>query len=265
MGDIDRLQYLFAKTADKQPRLDVTKDLAVPLPQLSCELTLALQIFDWQQSKYLPEQHHAQIVLAHCNAAAGSIESTYIDKFTAGNSPRKFKLRQETASHVRVYENTRALPNAYLCHEFKKAIDEKSALHLLQEPSFKPDTDAILEEPTSFTIAPAKPGQNESVVFHRDTCNKITIDVDTPVPSLLVLTETFYPGWRAMLNHDNSSSECKIMRTNDVFQSVPVPAGKSTVTFEFQPSNFALGVILFLIAALSTLGLFIKTILSRKN
>ena len=75
----------------------------------------------------------------------------------------------------------------------------------------------------------------------------VTIDVDEPGRMLarvlapaagrLVLTEVFYPGWRAQVN----GRDVAVERAFEMFQSVPVPAGDSRIVMTFAPLSLKLG------------------------
>ena len=68
---------------------------------------------------------------------------------------------------------------------------------------------------------------------------------------LLVLSDRWYPGWKATVNGRNAD----VLRANGVFRAVEVPAGVSDVEFRFLPRSLRLGaaVSLFGLAALATL------------
>jgi len=56
---------------------------------------------------------------------------------------------------------------------------------------------------------------------------------------LLVLSDQFYPGWRATV--DNTPAD--IIRADTVFRGVCVPSGDHTVRFEYRPTSFTAGII----------------------
>ena len=54
---------------------------------------------------------------------------------------------------------------------------------------------------------------------------RVTVDVDSAQPGLLVLAEAWYPGWRATVN--GAPAAC--VAANAWMRAVPVPAGASRV------------------------------------
>lgn len=65
-------------------------------------------------------------------------------------------------------------------------------------------------------------------------------------PGLLVLSDSYYPGWNAYVNGKKS----EVLRTNFIQKGVIVPKGNSKVLFEYQPLSFFQG---FSITALSVI------------
>jgi hypothetical protein len=83
------------------------------------------------------------------------------------------------------------------------------------------------------------------------TPQKIVIEVDAAQNDTLVLSDSYYPGWRAMLD----GQATKINRTDEALRSVNVAAGRHTVTFDYQPLSFALGLVVSGVSLVS-LGLW---------
>jgi uncharacterized membrane protein YfhO len=64
--------------------------------------------------------------------------------------------------------------------------------------------------------------------------NEITIEVTANRESLLVLNDTWYPGWKATINGVSQP----IQRANAFFRGVIVDAGTHRVSFVYQPWRF---------------------------
>ena len=56
-------------------------------------------------------------------------------------------------------------------------------------------------------------------------------------PGILVLADSFYPGWNAYVN----GRQEKIYRANLFFRAVRLSAGTHTVQFRYEPRSFAIG------------------------
>jgi hypothetical protein len=79
----------------------------------------------------------------------------------------------------------------------------------------------------------------------------LTIMVDTPADSALVVADTYYPGWKATLD----GTPTTIYRANLAFRAVIVPAGKHEVRMTYQPQSFTVS------AAISLVSLAIYIVL----
>jgi hypothetical protein len=132
------------------------------------------------------------------------------------------------SSDVKIYEapfSTRAsimpfpvvLPDDWQGHE--------DALVLMQNADFIPLKNTVIHGD-----AEKLSGEGQlSFTQYSDTAIEIT--VNTSEAAYLVLADAYYPGWRVTVNGE----ETPIYRANVMFRAVRVPAGESTVIFEFVP------------------------------
>ena len=66
----------------------------------------------------------------------------------------------------------------------------------------------------------------------------IRLEVATDQPALLVVSEIYYPaGWVARVD----GGETPIFQVNTILRGVMVPAGRHTVTLEFDPADLRYG------------------------
>ncbi len=125
---------------------------------------------------------------------------------------------------VRIYENTRAMPRAWVTGRYRVAggedalrllvggIDVRRAVVLDRRPPLEPDPDA------TGTAEVTDPG------IHR-----VVARVRTNAPALLVVSEVFYPEWRATVD----GRPAEILRADTVLRAVAVPAGEHEVVFTY--------------------------------
>ncbi len=73
----------------------------------------------------------------------------------------------------------------------------------------------------------------EAAVAHvaRYTPNRIVVEANLAAPGLLVLSEVWYPGWRALAD----GGPVAIQRVAGVLRGVPLPAGAHSVEFRYSP------------------------------
>jgi uncharacterized membrane protein YfhO len=79
---------------------------------------------------------------------------------------------------------------------------------------------------------------------------KVVIDATATNRSLLVLTDSFYPGWKATVDGKPASIE----RVDYVLRGVSIGPGHHTIVMRYQPTSWRLGWIVSLVALLGLLG-----------
>ncbi len=164
------------------------------------------------------------------------------------DSQKRFKLLEESEDGSRIYENNYALPEAYSIgvHGARFASNKENARKAILEKAFNGRAELILEtcatkKDSTEIVSTIKPAQ-----VSRTNANQVEIAANCLEPSYLVLTDTFYPGWRAYLN--GTEQELDILRANYLFRAVKIPKGKSIVTFRYQPHSFETGLLLLSLA-----------------
>lgn len=156
---------------------------------------------------------------------------------------------------VAVFENTRTLSRAWLAAGELVASDEDQ-LNIIRSGKtpaglpWDPLEQALVETRTGFDYArgdgPPKDRAAEVTLLQP---SRIDVKTESAAPSLLVLSENHYPGWRASV--DGRTTE--IVRVNYNQRGVALPAGQHLVTFVYRPISLLAGlaVSLLTLAALS--------------
>jgi len=117
---------------------------------------------------------------------------------------------------------------------------------------FRPDREVLLEEgPPNFSPLPAgerdRVRGNREVEFISESNNKLSLKVEAETESILVLSDTYYPGWKVFVN----GKEEKILRANYNFRAVPLSKGVHQVEFRYDPVSFKLGAGLTVVGIIS--------------
>jgi hypothetical protein len=115
----------------------------------------------------------------------------------------------------------------------------------VREASFDPRKVLLLEEdPREIPVIGVGPGEKEPrgsfARVSRYEPDDVTVEAAAPAATSLLLLDTYYPGWKAYVN----GREARIYRADYNFRAVLIPAGRSTVRFEYAPWSFRLGLIL---------------------
>ncbi len=111
-----------------------------------------------------------------------------------------------------------------------------------------PDSTIVGMQHTEYTPGSGQPG-NVTVADY--TPGHIMLDVDAARQSLLVVAESYYPGWRATIDGQPAA----ILRANYLSQGLIMPQGRHTVEFSYEPDSFRYGALISLAGLASLLGL----------
>ena len=142
---------------------------------------------------------------------------------------------------VKVYENTHALPRAFVVGDLQQTRDVGAALSYLKSMGhpqtdgttlldrFDPTHQAVVEGggPVVANLRAHAPDRVASIVSYGS--QRVEIDVTTGTPGLLVLTDAYYPGWRATVNGQPSP----ILPADIAFRGVMLGGGASRVVFTY--------------------------------
>jgi hypothetical protein len=99
------------------------------------------------------------------------------------------------------------------------------------------------------------------VTFERDEPDHVALRVSAPGYRVLVLADTFYPGWHARID----GQERPIFPSDVLFRGVIVPPGVHDVTFDYRPLSLWLGCLLAFCTWLAVAVQAFLAKLKRKN
>ncbi len=136
-----------------------------------------------------------------------------------------------------LYKIDSVIPRIYVVPKAIVRNDYREILEQLSSEGFKPREEVILSEPLSLNAKEEFRGQAK---FLRYTHQLVDIEASLESPGILVLADSFYPGWRVFIN----GQEGKILRANSFFRGVRLPAGEHRVEFRYEPRWFMWGLII---------------------
>ncbi|MBI5118353.1 YfhO family protein [Candidatus Poribacteria bacterium] len=183
-----------------------------------------------------------------------------------------FFLKTRESRRVRSLLNTRFgveffLPRHFVVYGVEK-LPRADIIERMLSPEFDPLNRNYIEEDLPHEFSALRSGRTERAVNETDRLLQIKnearmiesrnefvrVEIDIPRPGFLFSSEVFFPGWKASVDEE----PVRIYRTNYVFRGVPVPAGKHTVTFSYQPRAFYLGLALSIMGLLSVFGILLS-------
>ncbi|MEW6568633.1 MAG: YfhO family protein [Chloroflexota bacterium] len=123
------------------------------------------------------------------------------------------------------------------------AGDAASALDLLLSPQTNPTQMLVLEGEAETVLSHAGGGGLAELVESADP-NRVLVQVTAPQGAWLLLADTWYPGWRALVDGQPTA----LYRADYLFRAVWVPPGEHSVLFEYVPWTFRLGTLISALA-----------------
>ncbi len=151
----------------------------------------------------------------------------------------------------RIWHYKPALPRVMLARSYIVRSGDQQIIDALYDPAVRLDDTVVLEQTPDVMIAPEYSGNQASVAAITSyDLNSVTVSTSSPVSGFLLLTDNYYPGWKAYLD----GKEQKIYRADYSFRSVFVPSGVHTVTFVYLPFSVIFGGILSLAGIAASIG-----------
>lgn len=185
---------------------------------------------------------------------------TMNDRTGDGNTASaRWKLLTQT-SWVDVYENSTMLPRAWLAAE-TSTLNETEMLAVIREGKFAdgskwdPSRTALLESPLT-GLTPSGGGTAQITRYEPNQIDLVTKSED---PSLLVLSENHYPGWRAYVD----GLFVDTLRVDYNLRGVALGPGEHKVEFVYRPKSVLIGVVISMLTLIGLGALSTKAIESR--
>lgn len=156
-----------------------------------------------------------------------------------------------------IYENKRVLARCWLASRVLKLTPEQilSAIRTGRLPDgnvFDPATEALVE--TEPVAALPSAAADDSALIQTLHNNFVAIKVQCKDKKFLVLSDIYYPGWKATLD----GSPASIVRTDYVLRGIEIPPGRHVVEFKFEPLTVLAGAI---VSAISLLLLLVASVI----
>lgn len=141
-----------------------------------------------------------------------------------------------------IKRDNNVLPHVYLVSDFESIEDNKRLLNRLFESSFNPHTTVLIEKDSPSISSSFIDTPNNKVVLKNYKENTISLETATESDQLLVISDNYYPGWKAFID----GQETSIYRANYTFRSIFLPKGHHSIKFLYQPLSLQIGILISL-------------------
>ena len=186
-------------------------------------------------------------------------------EFDLLNASPRFALAYNN-SYVAVFENKSVLPRAFAVPAGGVQLVDGSEkqLETLRNPAFDPNRAVLVSAvppslKDSVDASPPNPFPfSSNVALVEGGINEISFRTSTSLRAVLVVSQTYYPGWKATVD----GNETEVFPANLTLTGVALPAGVHEVRLAFRPTSFKIGAALSLISCLilaAMAGIVLKT------
>ncbi len=161
-----------------------------------------------------------------------------------------------TGNPAILYERDTVPPYARVIPAALKVPDDQIT-PTIQDPRFPYDRvvlypDTIALQPARIDPQALEPSDvRAEVVDWQPGRMRVTLQGQTTAPAYLLVSENWYPDWHATVD----GKPTPVLRGDNTFLSVPLPAGAREITFEFRSARYLLGEIITVVAALLIIAL----------
>jgi hypothetical protein len=151
---------------------------------------------------------------------------------------------------IKIYENTTCLPRAFFVTEIAVVENEDEVLRRMKDPGFDPQSIAYVAKQEAAglqgpaILAPPLTEKAASVQIIEYQPNHIKLNAKTDRARLLIIADTYYPGWKAYVN----GVEKPVIKVDYTLRGILLEKGEQAVTLVFKPATFIIGAGISLIA-----------------
>ena len=105
----------------------------------------------------------------------------------------------------------------------------------------------LQDDPRTEVDPPPVSATESKVADYEEKINRVRMKVNVSTPSVLVLTQIHYPGWRASID----GRSAPVLQTDYAFTGTLVGTGSHEIEFRFMPPTFVVGAAISLATVLA--------------
>lgn len=173
----------------------------------------------------------------------------------------KYKITwDELTGDMQIAPHATGLPRARMVPSYRVVTGEEQILPTLHDPVFDHVNEVVLEEQPEGVPAGQPPSDVSSAYITSYGYNRIETAVTNGRPALLVLSEIWYPAWKATVDGEPA----KVLRADNALRAIPVPAGNHTVVCRYDDGAFKTGLAISLVTLLGTAVLLLYPVVKKR-
>jgi uncharacterized membrane protein YfhO len=142
----------------------------------------------------------------------------------------------------------RVMPRATLVRDAVVLPQLEDHIAYIKKAEFDPEQKVLLVSPPREDSLPVlqknpTPRTNDVVSITKYRPNRIELRTESENNNYLVLSEIYYPGWRAYVD----GKKVPILRADYILRAIPLTPGKHEISFLYRPLSFIIGAVITLI------------------
>ncbi len=161
-----------------------------------------------------------------------------------------FRLVHDGA--VRILENRRAFPRAYVTHDVRSVRRAEDGEAALEAEGAAERRTAFLRGPLPAGLGPSERASTPARIEELDA-RRVRLSARLDAPGLLVLSDLCAPGWTARVD----GAEQRVLEVDGLLRGVALPAGGHEVELTYRPGWIVPGLAL-LAAGLAALAFLLR-------
>ncbi|HLC94540.1 MAG TPA: YfhO family protein [Patescibacteria group bacterium] len=186
------------------------------------------------------EEHGKEMEIMVKNHSAKLLGSNAVKYFLVPkkNSIADMRMAKEFDNYS-LYYNPYFIERAYVAYDFEKTENIYDISSYIRSDSFNPKTKVIIENEINYQPKEKceKKSCSYSVNWIKNTPHDIRMDVYSNEEGILVLSDTYYPGWKVFLD----GKRTEYFPVNIDQRGILLSKGKHTIKYIYKPLSFTVG------------------------
>jgi hypothetical protein len=180
------------------------------------------------------------------------LHSPHLGGYSEFKNQNRYPLIYETAE-MAVFENKTVLPRAFIVPGLGVEVmpDVNLQLERLKDPAFDPERRVIVSKQPDFRSSPSQPATQNRTEVVSIGINDVVVRSEISEPSILVLSQTYYPGWKAIVD----GQDTPVFDANLLLTGVALSPGAHEVRFVYDPESVKIGALLSAVSLIIIVGL----------
>ena len=191
---------------------------------------------DFRDAFAVGSEHAAAILSSPVASRMASLANVrYLIVPAAGDAAFPDWLSRYDDGRIRIYENRRVMPRAFVVHGALVEGTTSRALDLMRAHSFDPRAAVVLAEPPGVPLS-GTGAPTEAEIVHYGP-REVVVRCRLSEAGILFLGDMHYPGWTVAVD----GAPGRIIRAHHAFRAVPLRKGSHDVRFVYRPASFRYG------------------------